>query len=91
VACERAARDERHAPVASLGYTPRDATRTVLHQVVREHLEGFLATTMRADPSGLPTFLEREFRAFLDCGVWARGFARFQCTDCHTETLVPFS
>jgi len=79
------------APVASLGYTPRDAEQTVLHQVVREHLETFLATTARADPGGLPAFLEQEFRGFLDCGVWARGFARFQCTGCHAETLVPFS
>jgi hypothetical protein len=42
--CETAARDEGRFPVASLGYIPRDATRTVLHQVVREHLETFLAT-----------------------------------------------
>jgi hypothetical protein len=63
----------------------------VLHQVVREHLETFLATTARADPGGLPAFLEQEFRGFLDCGVWARGFARFQCDGCHAETLVPFS
>jgi hypothetical protein len=30
----------------------------------------------------------QEFRGFLDCGVWARGFARFQCQGCHAETLV---
>ena len=88
---ETAARNDRSAPVASLGYTPRDAERTVLHQVVREHLETFLATTARADSAGLPAFLEQEFRSFLDCGVWARGFARFQCDSCHAETRVPFS
>ena len=91
MACETAACDEHRAPVASVGYTPRQAERTVLHQVVREHLETFLATTARADPAGLPAFLEQEFRGFLDCGVWARGFARFQCDSCHAETLVPFS
>ncbi len=91
MACETAACNERRAPVASLGYTPRDAEGTVLHQVVREHLETFLATTARADPAGLPAFLEQEFRGFLDCGVWSRGFARFQCQGCHAETLVPFS
>ena len=78
-------------PVASLGYTPRQTAGTDLQQVVREHLETFLATAARADPAGLPTFLEQEFRAFLDCGQWVRGFARFQCTGCHAETLVPFS
>lgn len=45
--CETAARDERRAPVASLGYTRRQVERTVLHQVVREHLETFLATGIR--------------------------------------------
>jgi hypothetical protein len=88
---ETATCDDRNAPVASLGYTPRDAARTVLHQVVREHLETFLATTARANPAGLPAFLEQEFRGFLDCGLWTRGFARFQCDGCHAETLVPFS
>ncbi len=91
MAHETAACLQGRTPVASFGYAPRNATGTVLHQIVREHLESFLATTTRADPSGLPTFLEQEFRAFLDCGVWSRGFARFQCTGCHAETLVPFS
>ena len=34
----------------------------MLHQVVRENLETFLPTTARADPGGLPAFLEQEFR-----------------------------
>jgi hypothetical protein len=42
VACEIARRRDTGAPIASRGYTPRDATGTVLHQVVREHLETFL-------------------------------------------------
>ena len=88
---ETAARNEGRSPVVSLGYTPRQAERTVLHQVVREHLGTFLATTARTDPAGLPAFLEQEFRGFLDCGIWSRGFARFHCDGCHAETLVPFS
>jgi hypothetical protein len=73
MACETVACRTGRPPVASLGYTPRDATSTVLHQIVREHLETFLATTQHADPNGLPPFLEQEFRAFLDCGVAASG------------------
>jgi hypothetical protein len=38
----------------------------------------------------VPSFDEREFRQFLDCGVWASGFARFRDA-CHAERLVPFS
>ena len=48
MAHETAACIQGRAPVASLGYTPRNATGTVLHQVVREHLESFLATATRA-------------------------------------------
>ncbi len=55
--------------------------RTVLHQVVREHLETFLAEArLRGGGEGLPRFVERELREFLTCGVMAHGFARFRCT-----------
>ena len=64
----------------------------MLHHVVREHLETFLAEArLRGDGTGLPAFVEREFREFLSCGVLARGFARFRCTDCNHEILVAFS
>jgi hypothetical protein len=43
--------------------------RTVLHQVVREHLETFLAEArLRGGGEGLPPFVERELREFLTCG-----------------------
>ncbi len=70
-------------------YRPRAAEHTVLHRIVREHLATFLAAAERA--GGVPTFVEREFRQFLGCGVWGRGFARFRCDACHAERLVPFS
>lgn len=51
-------------------YVPRAAADTVLHGVVREHLETFLAAAAaRTDGVGLPRFIEREFRAFLRCGL----------------------
>ncbi|MCC6765305.1 MAG: hypothetical protein IT293_11655 [Deltaproteobacteria bacterium] len=65
MACDTAACRTSRAPVASVGYPALGATGTVLHQVVRERLESFLATTRRADPNGLPPFLEQEFLAFL--------------------------
>jgi hypothetical protein len=52
----------------------------VLYTVIAEHLDGFLrATADRGDGSGLPAFVEREFREFLTCGVLAHGSA---VTDC---------
>ncbi len=53
-------------------YRPRDAEHTVLHQVIALHLEVFLDAVAEAgDGAGLPQFVEREFREFLLCGVFA--------------------
>jgi hypothetical protein len=54
-------------------YRSRAAEHTTLHRIVRAHLASFLAAAEAA--GGVPTFVEREFRQFLGCGVWARGFA----------------
>jgi hypothetical protein len=64
-------------------YIRRQPEQTVLHRVLREHLETFLAEArLRGGGEGLPRFVERELREFLNCGVLARGFARFRCGDC---------
>jgi hypothetical protein len=58
-------------------YQPRAAETGVLHAVIREHLEDFLRLAAeRTEGTGVPSFVEREFRQFLSCGVLARGFAR---------------
>ena len=73
-------------------YEPRVAEATVLHHVVRTHLEPFLAAAAAAsDGAGVPRFVEAEFRAFLGCGLLTRGFARVRCDGCAFERLVPFS
>src|SRR3970282_1359375 len=73
-------------------YRPRDAEHTVLHQVIAEHLEAFLAAVAAAgDGAGLPQFVEREFREALTCGVFEHGVARFRWEGCGREHLVPFS
>ena len=48
-------------------YGPRAAEHTVLHRIVRMHLATFLAAAER--DGGVPPFVEREFRQFVDCGV----------------------
>ena len=85
------AREDAHGGTrrAIYAYRPRAAEHIVLHRIVREHLATFLAAADAA--GGVPPFVEREFRQFLGCGVWARGFARFRCETCHAERLVPFS
>jgi len=50
-------------------YEPRSTAETVLHEVVRAHLARFLDETAAAtDGSGVPRFIEREFRDFLGWG-----------------------
>jgi hypothetical protein len=61
----------------SVAYQPKSPTQTVLHRLVLEHLETFLAEAERARNGGrLPGFVEDEFRQFLTCGLLAGGFAR---------------
>src|SRR5206468_2629463 len=68
----------------------RQPQRTILHEVVRGHLETFLAQSRQRD-AGIPFFVERELRAYLDCGLLARGFLRVHCDGCGDELLVAFS
>jgi hypothetical protein len=76
----------------SAGYEPRSPARHILHQIVRDHFESFRAEAARLrHGDGLPAFVEREFREFLQCGSLAGGFARLQCRACHHDRLVAFS
>ena len=73
----------------SVDDTPRDPAGDVLHRVVRDHLQTFLAeAACLRDGDGVPRFVEEEFQAFLTCGWRAGGFARFRCGACKTERLV---
>ena len=79
----------RHRPSTD----PRRPTATLLYPVVQHHLEAFLAQAAETDPMGygVPSWVERDFRAYLRCGILAHGFARARCEDCGHERLIPFS
>ena len=77
---------------ASSTYQPRRPEQGALYQLVRDHFETFRAQAAHLrDGQGLPRFVEQEFRDFLTCGCLAAGFARFRCSDCRLDRLVPFS
>jgi hypothetical protein len=83
-------------PVARDGLRPyrrHEQSATLLHRTVRDHLESFLdaARARSAHGRGLPGFVEKALRGYLDCGLLARGFARVRCDDCVFERLVAFS
>src|SRR5947209_15671183 len=77
---------------APSSYVPRDPSTTLLYHIVATHLETFLAS-LDADPDakGLPAYVQREFYAYLQCGILAHGFLRLGCDTCHHELLLPFS
>lgn len=70
--------------------TPED---TLLHRVVRENLNTFLALADARAREGrsLPKYVRDEFRRFVDCGILARGFIRLHCPHCKHDDVVAFS
>jgi len=59
--------------------------------VVSGHLETLLADAQERHPYGYPSHIEKTYRAYLDCGLLSRGFARVVCQVCGKENLVAFS
>jgi hypothetical protein len=62
-----------------------------LYQLVSSHLEAFLRGAREHDERGLPRYVERALRAYLECGIHAHGFLRARCRDCGRNLLVAFS
>lgn len=72
-------------------YERRRPELTLLHQLVAEHLESFLAEARADGRPGLPRYVESELREYLECGILAHGFARAVCSTCGEEMVVAFS
>ena len=45
----------------------------------------------RTGDEAVPTFVERDFRKHLDCGILARCFERTQCPHCGHDFIIAFS
>ena len=71
-------------------YRPRNPEDNPLYGVVSRHLETYL-TAQSARERPVPRFVERELRAFLECGVLANGFLRVHCDTCGKDRVVAFS
>ena len=78
------------APAACAVYRRRRPERTPLYQSVQGHLETYLARARegRTDGDGVPQYVEREFRHYLECGILAHGFARARCGECGHDFLI---
>ena len=76
--------------IAAVEYHRRTPEDSLLYRMVQQNLETFLAEAAARDRC-VPTFVEREFRKFLACGLLCHGFVRVRCKDCGDEKLVAFS
>jgi Putative transposase/Transposase zinc-binding domain len=77
-------------PASVQEYQARRPEEGLLYAVVAEELETFLGA-QRERGHEIPGFVEREFRAFLDCGVLARGLVRVHCDSCGLDRVIGFS
>ncbi|RYZ07104.1 MAG: hypothetical protein EOO73_13675 [Myxococcales bacterium] len=72
-------------------YEQRRPESATPNAFVAAHLERFLAAAREHHDRGLPRSVERELRAYLQCGIHAYGFLRARCSACGAERLVAFS
>ena len=63
---------------------PRHPKRTLFYQTVAEHFETWhaLSSAVQGDHHTPKPFVRRAFRKYLECGIFAHGFARARCDDC---------
>jgi hypothetical protein len=84
-------------PQPTQAYHARNPEATALYQTIQTHFETWLklASSGQFDGQGdhytPPRFVEQAFRKYLECGVFAHGFARARCGDCGHDFLVAFS
>ena len=77
-------------PVRPPEYRRREPEKEPLYQVLAGHPETFLQHT-RTSEHQLPLHVEKEMRAYLECGILAYGFVRVRCEDCGASRAVAFS
>jgi hypothetical protein len=71
------------------GYARRRPEETVLYQTIAEHWPAF--SERLEEHGGLPRLVEREFEAYLECGILDFGFLELECRQCGHSELVAFS
>jgi len=81
------------APAACAVYRRHRPERTSLYQSVQGNRETYLALARAGHPGGdgVPQYVEREFRRYLECAILAHGFARARCAECSHDFLIAFS
>ena len=74
-------------PVSPPAYRRREPEKEPLYQILAGHPETFLQQARTAEHR-LPLQVEKEMRAYLECGILAYGFVRARCEDCGASRAV---
>ena len=78
-------------------YNPRHPERTLFYQTIAEHFETWqaLASAGQFDGQGdhhtPKPYVRQTFRKYLECGIFAHGFARAWCDDCGHDYFGDYS
>lgn len=78
-------------------YRARHPEQTLLYKTIAGHFETWLelASAGQFDGQGdhhtPPAYVEQAFRKYLQCGIFAHGFARARCDDCGHDFFIAFS
>ena len=77
-------------------YNPCHPERTLLYQTIAEHFETWfeLASAGQFEGQGdhhtPKPYVRQAFRKYLECGIFAHGFARAWCDDCGHDYFVAY-
>ncbi len=76
-----------------VGYQRRRPERSVLYQIVSQHIETLWAEAEASSPDavGYPAYVKHEFERFLSCGQLPGGFTRLRCRGCGCERHADLS
>ena len=78
----------------SAAYRPRRPERTVLYRVLAQHFERFVQVydeRFASTHGPLSKGAQEAVYRYLDCGIFANGFARARCAECGHDFFVAFS
>ena len=77
--------------VQTYHYQRHEPEKTTLYKLIQGNWLSFQQKVEHDLGYPLPDFVNKEFEAYLRCGILAHGFLRAQCTSCQHEMLVAFS
>jgi len=78
------------AKAPELEYERHTPEKSLLYKTIQQNWPSFVAQC-GAQNHPVPSFVKKEFEAYLRCGILDYGFARVYCQECRYDRLIAFS